>query len=695
MMTTRKISLLMITAAIGSTATVALGVIPGGLIFQPIGVATTLLAGIGLGVLARKLGSHIEHLEDQAVWASRIQATLDNASVNVMMADNDGIIRYMNKTTEALMLRAETNMRQALPNFDARKIIGANFDIFHKNPSHQRNVLAHLHGSHKTQITVGNLIFRLSASPIHDKNNQRLGTVLEWIDYTEEAAEEKKNATITMAALQVKATLDNASVNVMMADNDGVIRYMNKSTEALMLRAESNMRKALPHFDASKIIGANFDIFHKNPSHQRNMLAQLRSTYQTQITVGEMIFKLSASPIYDQDNERLGTVLEWVDRTAEVMAEQEIERLVSAAAIGNFSTRVTAEGKEGFYKQVAEGMNQIVSTSEAGLSDVLRVMQAVAHGDLTQSIEQEYQGAFNELKDAVNDTLVKLAYTISEVRAAAEGISSASEEVSATAQSMSQATNEQAASVEQTSAAVEEMGASISQNAENAKVTEGIASKAARDANEGGHAVSQTVDAMKQIADKIGIIDDIAYQTNLLALNAAIEAARAGEHGKGFAVVAAEVRKLAERSQVAAQEIGQVAKNSVDLAEKAGKLLDEIVPSINKTSDLVQEISMASEEQTSGANQINNAMSQLNQITQQNASSSEELAATAEEMSSQAETLQQLMEFFTVEGHQPQHGITVQQESAQPKKTHKAVGPIPKQKRNRNVPVTDGDFVKF
>jgi methyl-accepting chemotaxis protein len=192
------------------------------------------------------------------------------------------------------------------------------------------------------------------------------------------------------------------------------------------------------------------------------------------------------------------------------------------------------------------------------------------------------------------------------------------------------------------------MSASVAQNAENAKVTDGMAAKAAKEAEEGGAAVTLTAAAMKSIAGKIGIIDDIAYQTNLLALNAAIEAARAGEHGKGFAVVAAEVRKLAERSQVAAEEIGELAGSSVDMAEKAGRLLSEIVPSIVKTSDLVQEISSASEEQTSGINQINNAMAQLNQITQHSASASEQLAATAEEMSGQAEQLQGLMSFFTV-----------------------------------------------
>ena len=315
------------------------------------------------------------------------------------------------------------------------------------------------------------------------------------------------------------------------------------------------------------------------------------------------------------------------------------------------------------------------------------VVSKVAAGDLTIQVATKL-GDTSSLLYAMKAMVEKLSGIIGEVRSSADSLSSASEEVSATAQSISQATNEQAASVEETSASVEQMSASINQNTENSKVTDGIASTASKQAEQGGKAVNETVVAMKSIAGKIGIIDDIAYQTNLLALNAAIEAARAGEHGKGFAVVAAEVRKLAERSQVAAQEIGELASGSVITAESAGRLLDEMVPSIQKTSDLVQEITAASEEQSSGAGQINTAMSQLSQITQQNASASEELAATAEEMSGQAEQLQSLVSLFKL---------------ADAGSSYVAPKPAPKSKTSRARPseiptgisLDESQFVKF
>ena len=282
------------------------------------------------------------------------------------------------------------------------------------------------------------------------------------------------------------------------------------------------------------------------------------------------------------------------------------------------------------------------------LREAIAASETLAKGDLTADIVVNRKDETGDLLTAMKNMLERLRMVVSDVKGSSDNVASGSQQLSAGAEQMSQGTTEQAASAEEASSSVEEMNATIKQNADNASQTEKIALKSSSDAQESGKAVSETVTAMKEIASKISIIEEIARQTNLLALNAAIEAARAGEHGKGFAVVASEVRKLAERSQTAAGEISRLSTTSVEVAEKAGAMLAKLVPDIQKTAELVQEISAASKEQTTGADQINSAIQQLNQVIQQNAGAAEEMSSTAEELSSQAEQLQSAIAFFKV-----------------------------------------------
>ncbi len=452
---------------------------------------------------------------------------------------------------------------------------------------------------------------------------------------------------------RVVQALNKASTNVMIANTKNDIIFMNDTVKSMLQSNEAELRKELPQFNPRNLVGQNIDVFHRNPAHQRDMISKLQSTHKTQIQVGSLHFGLIANPILDAHGQRLGTVVEWFDRTAEVNVEKEVAAIVAAAAAGDFSQRLNPQGKTGFYAGLTTGMNQLMDTSEQGLTEVADLLSAFAEGDLTRRIDRDYAGLFGRVKDSANTTAENLTRVLGEVRLATDALTGAANQVSSTAQSLSQAASEQAASVEETSSQIHGMSSSITQNSDNAKVTEGMASKASKEATEGGAAVSQTVLAMKQIAAKIGIVDDIAYQTNLLALNAAIEAARAGDHGRGFAVVAAEVRKLAERSQAAAKEIGELAGKSVATAERAGALLSEIVPNIQKTSQLVQDIASASAEQSEAVAQIGGAMGQVSKATQQNASASEQLAATSEELSGQAEKLQSSVSFFRTEADGP------------------------------------------
>jgi len=302
---------------------------------------------------------------------------------------------------------------------------------------------------------------------------------------------------------------------------------------------------------------------------------------------------------------------------------------------------------------VAGGLMTLViaRTITGPVTRSMALASAMAEGDMTRDIDIDQKDEVGSLAAALNRMVARLRTVVLDVQEASANVTAGAEELSSTSQTLSQGATQQAAGVEEISSSMEQMASNIRQNAENATETEKIARSVSMDAEEGGKAVAQTVNAMKLIAEKISIIEEIARQTNLLALNAAIEAARAGEHGKGFAVVAAEVRKLAERSGAAAGEISELSSTSVQVAEKAGTMLGKMVPDIQRTAGLIQEISAASHEQDAGAAQINRAIQDLDSVIQQNASVSEETASSAEEMSAQAEQLQQAISFFRLSGN--------------------------------------------
>lgn len=583
-----------------------------------------------------------------AVENFRIKQALSATSSNVMLADAQRNIVYMNKSVEKMLRDAESDLRKALPHFSVNKVIGSNMDIFHKNPAHQSHLLANLRETYVGNILVAGRSFRLIANPIFSDSGERLGSVVEWLDRTKEVAAEHELSRILGA-------LETTTTNLMIADNDRKIIYLNKSVETMLRNAESDIRSALPHFAVDKVLGSNMDIFHKNPAHQMKLLEGLTSSYISNIVVGTRHFRLIANPIFAKDGSRLGSVVEWLDRTQEVFVETEVNQLVEAAAAGNFTTRLSTQGKNGFFLKLSEGLNQLVGTADKGLNDVTRVLGAISQGDLTEKIQDDYSGTFGELKNYCNQTTTSLSEMLGDIRIAAETIFTASSEIAQGNADLSSRTEQQAANLEETASSMEELTSTVRLNADNAKQANVLAEQAAHVATNGGELIQEVVATMntinessQRIADIIGVIDGIAFQTNILALNAAVEAARAGDQGRGFAVVASEVRTLAQRSANAAKDIKSLISDSVKkiesgnaLVDKSGETMKEIVTAIKRVNDIMAEIAAASSEQSSGIEEVSTAVSQMDEMTQQNAALVEQAAAAAESLQSQADQLTQ------------------------------------------------------
>jgi methyl-accepting chemotaxis protein len=441
------------------------------------------------------------------------------------------------------------------------------------------------------------------------------------------AEEERRIAAVNA---RLKQSLDAVSACVMVLDADLRIIYVNAALRQMFATAQAELRKVLPSLDAANLEGQPIDVVMPDPAAQRAILQSLRGTHSCENHLAGHTMRVTSTAVFDQEGNRLGTAIEWVDRTQEVTVEREVAGIVRAALEGDLSARIREEGKTGFFANLAAGMNALLGS----FGDVIRALKASAQ----------------EVRDSA-------------------------EEISRGNLSLSQRTEEQASSLEETASSMEEMTSTVKQTADNAMQANQLAMAARSQAEKGGAVVGRAVAAMsgisassRKIADIIGVVDDIAFQTNLLALNAAVEAARAGEQGRGFAVVASEVRNLAGRSATAAKEIKALIEDSVGkveegtrLVDQSGHTLEEIVQAVKKVTDIVAEIAAASQEQSAGIEQVNRAVMQMDQVTQQNAALVEEAAAAAEGIVEQAQGLEAMIARYRLE---PSTGEP--QEAAQP-----------------------------
>jgi methyl-accepting chemotaxis protein len=463
--------------------------------------------------------------------------------------------------------------------------------------------------------------------------------------------------------LRVRTALDDVTTNVMIADADRNIVFVNRPLQKMLTDAEAELRRDLPQFRAEGLLGNRFDIFDKHPGHYAKLLAELRTSHREEVTLGGRIMRLTLSPVINAEGERQGFVVEWADRTLEVHVEQEIGDLVRAAAAGDLSGRVALEGKEGFFRGLAEQLNRLMTTANDGMGHIQRMLRALAAGDLSTRIDAKLHGVFGAMKDDANATSERLGDIVRQIKDVSMSINSSAGEIASGNDDLSRRTEQQAANLEETAASMEELTSTVKQNAEHARQANQLAVGAAQVAASGGSVVGQVVTTMgeieassRKIADIISTIDGIAFQTNILALNAAVEAARAGEQGRGFAVVASEVRSLAQRSANAAKEIKGLIEDSVAkvstgsaLAGQAGKTMEELVNSVQRVTDIMGEISAASQEQASGIEQVNQTVVQMDETTQQNAALVEEASAAARAMEEQAGQLASAIAAFKLE----------------------------------------------
>jgi methyl-accepting chemotaxis protein len=612
-----------------------------------------------------QLGAQIEKLYSEMAKANsesqRIKQALDVARAPVIVADGELNIIYQNQSLRALLLNRQEKMNRIDSALGKGDMLGFNLDELMSKLGKVTS-LGSLNSANEIEVEVDSLVLRMTASPIFTNEGERLGAVVEWHDATDRLLQQIAEKQRADENQSIKLALDVCDTNVMMADNDFNINYMNSAVNNMMMLAEADLKVVLPNFDANNLVGKNIDVFHKNPAHQRAMMSKLQKVYRTEIKVGVRTFGLTATPIFNEQKERLGTVVEWSDRTIEVGIENEMDNLIIDANKGELSNRLDLSGKSGFFKRVSEGLNNLMENTEVFVNDIGYIFEAISQGDLTKSINKPYQGEFDRIKNNANSGINKLAEILLNIQTAAKTVDTSSNEVAQGTDDLSRRTESQASTLEETAASMEEITATVKQTADSANQSAGMAKEAQTKAEQGGVVVQGAVTAMaeilqssNQINDIIGVIDEIAFQTNLLALNAAVEAARAGEHGRGFAVVAAEVRALSQRSAAAAKEIKDLIRDSVSKAEsgstlvnQSGEVLNSIVDAVEKVSAMITQVNLAAMEQQSGITQINQAITSMDDITQQNAALVEESSAASRSMSEETRRMNTMIDFFTL-----------------------------------------------
>ncbi|RSD30648.1 aerotaxis transducer Aer2 [Vibrio pectenicida] len=587
---------------------------------------------------------------------ARLRAAVDQAQTAMVMIDRNLNITYVNQATIQLFGIHEAVLRTVWSGFTASEdwLMGRCIDEFHKNPAHQRQLLSTPNNlPHKTDIDIADIKIELNVAAIMDAKGNYIGNTLEWQDVTARRAKDQEVGRLASA-------VKGMTTNLMMADKEGIIQYLNPSLSNLLKSRESDLQKALPGFDASNLVGKNIDVFHKNPSHQRNIINNPdRLPFSSNVAVGGLEFNLTCIAMHDAQGNYIGPALQWEDITEQQDGQRQVESLIQRAISGELNERIDTSVYSGFMKELGDGINNLLDTMVEPIGQCIDVMSRVADGDLNTNMS-ENKGEFGRLSDAVNTSIINIRNMVEKITQSSARVATASTEIAEGNNDLSQRVEAQASNLEETAASMEQMTATVRQNADNAKGANTLAEDATKKASKGGDVVGQAVSAMseinsasKKIADIIGVIDEIAFQTNLLALNAAVEAARAGEQGRGFAVVAGEVRNLAQRSAAAAKEIKGLINDSVEkvdegsrLVDESGDTLNEIVEAVEKVTELIVQIASSSLEQSTGIDEINRAISTMDEMTQQNASLVEETSAASQSLKDEGKQLLHLMNFF-------------------------------------------------